>query len=146
MTIDRSTPQLGSLYQQLILDHYKSPKNKGELPGANAEAHLHNPTCGDEIHLRLLLDDGVIRDARFEGHGCSISQAAASMMTQLLRGKSTAEALSLVERFKAVMHGDPEAARDKALGELRALAGVSKFPVRVKCALLSFNALEESLR
>jgi len=146
MEVDRSTPQLGSLYQEVILDHYKRPRNRGPLEGANAEAHLKNPTCGDEIRLQLKVEDGRIADAKFVGDGCSISQSSVSMMTQLLKGKSTDEALALVERFTAMMHGNKDAAKDKSLGDLRALAGVSKFPVRVRCALLGWNALQEALK
>lgn len=144
--IDRSAPQLGSLYQELILEHYKRPRNKGDLPDANHSAHLNNPVCGDEISLRLRVEDDRITAVRFEGDGCSISQAAVSMMTRLLQDKTVAEALALADRFTAMMHGDAEAARDKSLGDLRALAGVSKFPVRVKCALLAWNALEEAVK
>lgn len=145
MDIDRSTPQLSSLYQELILDHYKNPRNRGDLEGANAEAHLNNPTCGDEIHLKLRVEDGRIVDARHISEGCSISQSSVSMMTRLLKGKSTEEAVALAERFSEMMHGDKDAARDKTLGELRALAGVSKFPVRVRCATLAWNALTDAL-
>ena len=146
MSIDRSTPQLGSLFQELILDHYKRPRNRGELEGANAEAHLNNPTCGDEVRLQLRVVDGVIEDVRFVGDGCSISQSSVSMMTQSIKGKTLDEARALARRFTAMMHGDADAARDKALGDLRVLAGVSKFPVRVKCALLGWNALDEALK
>jgi nitrogen fixation protein NifU and related proteins len=145
MTIDRSTPPLSSLFQQLILEHYKRPRNKGELAGADVSVHMKNPTCGDEVHLQLRLKDGVIEDARFVGEGCSISQASISMMTQLVKGRTATEALELAQRFTAMMHGDAEAARDRSMGDLRSLAGVSKFPVRVKCALLGWNALEEGL-
>jgi nitrogen fixation NifU-like protein len=146
MTIERDTPPLNSLYQQLILEHYKHPRNKGALEDADVRAHLNNPTCGDEIWLMLKLDGDRIAAARFVGEGCSISQSSASMMTQLLIGRTRAEAEALAGRFTALMHGDPEAARDRALGDLRALAGVSKFPVRVKCALLGWNALAEALK
>lgn len=145
MAMDRSTPQLASLYQELILDHYKRPRNKGPLDGADVDIHMNNPVCGDEVHLRLRLDHGRIADARFEGQGCSISQASVSMMTRLLEGKSAPEAHALARRFTEMLHGDADAARDKALGDLRALAGVSRYPVRVKCALLPWNALEEGL-
>jgi len=146
MSIDRSTPQLGSLFQELILDHYKRPRNRGELEGANAEAHLNNPTCGDEVRLQLRVVDGVIEDVRFVGDGCSISQSSVSMMTQSIKGKTLDEARALAGLFTAMMHGDADAARDKTLGDLRVLAGVSKFPVRVKCALLGWNALDEALK
>jgi nitrogen fixation protein NifU and related proteins len=145
---DPSTPPLASLFQQLILEHYKSPRNRGELPDADAVVFMNNPSCGDEVQLQLKIDraEDRVTDVRFLGHGCSISQASISMMTGLLKGKTRDEALSLAARFTALMHGDESVARDKALGDLRALAGVSKFPVRVKCALLGWNALEEALR
>lgn len=146
MEIDRSTPALGALYQELILDHYKNPRNKGALEGATASAHLNNPTCGDEVFLQLRVEDGRIAEVRFTGHGCSISQASISMMTQQLRGKTPEEARTMMARFTDMLHGDTEAARDRSLGDLRALAGVSKFPVRVRCAMLGWNALEEALK
>jgi nitrogen fixation protein NifU and related proteins len=145
MAIDRSTPQLSGLFQELILEHYKRPRNKGTLPEPDADIHMNNPTCGDEVRLQLRLRDGIIEDAKFEGIGCSISQASISMMTQLVKGRTPADALRLAGRFTAMMHGDSEAARDRELGDLRALAGVAKFPPRVKCALLGWNALEEAL-
>ncbi len=138
-------PKLNSLYQQLILEHYRKPHNKGELEDSTVEIHMNNPTCGDEIRLQLKLDGGKISEARFVGQGCSISQASVSMMTDLLEGSSVDEALELNRTFTEMMHGDEEAAKDRSLGDLRALQGVSKFPVRIKCALLGFNALEEAL-
>ena len=107
---------------------------------------MNNPTCGDEVVLRVKLDGETIVDARFEGSGCSISQASISMMAQLLKGKTTHEAVAAMSRFTEMMHGDAEAARDKQLGDLRTLAGVSKFAARVKCAMLGWNALEEALK
>ncbi|MEZ4417352.1 MAG: SUF system NifU family Fe-S cluster assembly protein [Gemmatimonadota bacterium] len=144
--MDRTEPQLTSLFQELILDHYRKPRNKGELPESSVEIHMRNPSCGDDVHLRLRLVDGVIADARFTGEGCSISQASVSMMTALLKGKPVQEALDLAARFTEMMHGSAEAAKDRSLGDLRALAGVSKFPVRVKCALLGFDALQEAIK
>ena len=138
-------PRLSSLYQAVILDHYRKPRNKNELEGASVEIHLTNPSCGDEIRLQLLLEDGLVVRACFTGQGCSISQASASMMTALVAGKRIAEALELAARFTEMMHGDASAARDKALGDLRALQGVCKFPVRIKCALLGFEALQRVL-
>lgn len=146
MEVDRSTPALGALYQELILDHYKSPRNKGALEGASAAAHLNNPTCGDEVFLQLLIDGDRIEDVKFTGQGCSISQASVSMMTQRLKGKTLEEAQALTGRFTEMLHGDAEAAKDRALGDLRALAGVSKFPVRVRCAMLGWNALQEAVK
>lgn len=137
--------ELASLYQHLILEHYRRPRNKGELADPSADVHMANPVCGDEIRLQLRVEDDVVRGARFTGSGCSISQAAVSMLTGLLEGRSVAEARELAERFTRLMHGDADAARDRSLGDLRALQGVSKFPVRIKCALLGFDALKEAL-
>jgi nitrogen fixation NifU-like protein len=145
MSIDRSTPAMGSLFQELILEHYKRPRNKGELEDADRRVHMNNPTCGDEVWLQLKFDGDRVADVKFIGEGCSISQASISMMTQLLKGRTKDEAAALAARFTQMMHGDAEAAKDSEMGDLRALAGVSKFPVRVKCALLGWNALEEAL-
>lgn len=145
MSVSRETPQLNSLYQQLILEHYRSPKNKGELDDKTVEVHMLNPSCGDEVRLQLKVEDGVVEEARFVGTGCSISMASISMMTGLLQGATVEEAAELARRFTRLMHGDEDVAKDRSLGDLRALAGVSKFPVRVKCALLGFNALQEAL-
>jgi len=142
---DTPEPKLKSLYQQLILEHYRKPRNKGELPERTVEVHMANPVCGDEIRLQLKVEDDVITDARFLGQGCSISQAAISMLTGLLAGKELSEADRIVERFTDMMHGDEDAGTDRTLGDLRALQGVSKFPVRIKCALLGFDALHEAL-
>lgn len=139
-------PKLSSLYQQVILDHYRNPRNKEALEEPGLAVHMHNPTCGDEIRLELRVEDGRIARAGFTGQGCSISQASASMMTQILEGKPVDEAMALARRFTEMMHGDEAAAKDRSMGDLRALAGVSKFPVRVKCALLGFDALQEALR
>jgi len=141
-----SDVSLKSLYQQLILDHYRKPRNKGELPEKTVEIQMANPVCGDEIRLQLQIEDNRILEARYAGHGCSISQAAVSMMTSLLKGKELSEAEDLAERFTAMMHGDEEVARDRSMGDLRALQGVSKFPVRIKCALLAFDALQEAIK
>lgn len=143
--IDRSPPDLGSLFQEVILSHYKRPHNKGQLEDPTADIAMNNPSCGDTIRLNLRVEDDVIEDVKFVGEGCSISQASISMMTDLLKGRSTEDALRLARRFTQMMHGDVEAASDKEMGQLRALAGVAKFPVRVKCALLGWNALEEGL-
>ena len=139
-------PRLSALYQELILDHYRRPRNKGALEGATHSVSLNNPLCGDEIDLQLRVADEVIRDVRFIGRGCSISQASASMMTQLLKDRTVPQALTLAARMSAMMQGDETAAKDKTLGDLRALAGVSKFPVRIKCALLPWNALTDAMK
>ena len=138
--------QLSSLYQQLILEHYRRPRNRGVLEDRTVEVHMRNPACGDEIRLQLKIVNGVIRDLRFLGEGCSISLASASMMTTILKDRSLEEAIALTRRFTQMMHGDREAARDRALKDLRALKGVSKFPIRIKCALLGFDALQEAVR
>src|SRR5262245_43268560 len=135
MSVDRTDPPLSSLYQTLILEHYRKPRNRGELPEKTVEVHMVNPTCGDEIKLQLQVEDDVIKDAKFNGQGCSISQASVSMMTGLLKGKPLSDADALAARFTAMMKGDPTAASDRSIGDLRALQGVSKFPVRIKCAL-----------
>lgn len=134
------------MYQQLILEHYRHPRNKTELENKTVEIHMANPVCGDEICLQLRIENETITAARFVGQGCSISLAAVSMMTTLLEGQSVAEANALSLRFTEMMHGSSEAAADRALGDLRALQGVSKFPVRIKCALLGFDALQEALK
>lgn len=146
MTIDRSTPPMKDLYQQVILDHYRNPRNRGELPEKTVEIHMRNPTCGDDIKLQLQVEGDRIADVKFLGEGCSISQASVSMMTGMLKDKPLDEAMQLASRFTAMMHGDEEAARDSQLGNLRTLQGVSRFPVRIKCALLGFDALQEAVK
>ena len=135
---------LKSLYQELILKHYRDPRNRGELESPDVEISMNNPVCGDEITLQMRVRNGAIEAIRFRGQGCSISQASASMMAQQLEGKALDDAHRIGARFLEMLHGDEEAARDRALGDLRALAGVAKFPVRVKCALLAWNALQEA--
>ena len=139
-------PQLTSLYQEVILEHYKRPRNRGDLKDRTVEVHMRNPSCGDEILLQLRVEGGVITDVRFVGEGCSISQASASMMTTAVKGRELEDAMGLAGRFTEMMRGDPEAARDRTLKDLRAFQGVSKFPVRVKCALLGFDALQEAVK
>ncbi len=140
------TPQLSSLYQQLILEHYRNPRNKGELEEKTVEIHMANPVCGDEIRLQLRIEGNRLEDVKFLGSGCSISQASVSMMTIRLKGSSIDQADELAKRFTDMMHGDESAVKEKSLGDLRALQGVSKFPVRIKCALLGFDALQEALK
>ncbi len=135
--------QLQQLYQEVILDHYRKPRNKGVIESSTHDITLNNPLCGDVVELQLDVRDGRIVDAAFEGSGCSISQASASMMTERLKGRPVEAAISLDATFTRMLHGDKAAADDEDLGDLRALAGVSKFPVRIKCALLAWNCLEE---
>ena len=142
--IDRSIPSsLSSLFQEVIIDHYRRPRNKGALADATHTVTMNNPLCGDVIELALIVQGDRIEEARFEGRGCSISQASASMMTQRLKGKKLGEARSLCAKFTRLLHGESGLERDEQLGDLRALSGVSKFPVRIKCALLGFNCLDE---
>jgi nitrogen fixation protein NifU and related proteins len=134
------------LYQEIILDHYRDPRNKCsdlEVGGGNCVKH-ENPLCGDELLLSVELGagDGVIAEICFAGHGCSISQASASMMTEAVLGQSREQALQMVERVREMMRGsEPE----EDLGDVEALQGVSKFPVRIKCALLAWMALKDAL-
>lgn len=141
---DRSA-QIGALYQEMILDHYRRPRNKGELELADESVLMKNPLCGDEIGVHVKFDGDVVSDLSFSGRGCSISQASASMMTQLVKGKKLEEVEALRSRFRDMVMGDAQAADDSALGSARALSGVCKFPARVKCALLAWNALETAL-
>jgi len=136
---------VAALYQEMILDHYRRPRNKGTLERADASVEVKNPLCGDEIGLQVAFDGDSVSDLRFSGRGCSISQASASMMTQLVKGKSTEEIGAIREQFRDLMLGNPPAADDAQLGSLRALSGVARFPARVKCALLAWNALESAL-
>ena len=136
---------LGALYQELLLDHYRRPRNRGQLPEFDVRVEKKNPLCGDEITLQVDFDGDRVADVKFTGQGCAISQASASMMTQALKGKSRAEVESIARRFTEMLHGDDAAARDAALGDLRALAGVSRLPVRLKCAMLAWGAFAEAL-
>ena len=134
---------LSALYQEMILDHYRRPRNKGTMENADASVEMKNPLCGDEIGLQVAFDGDQISDVKFSGRGCSISQASASMMTQLLKGKTRGEIESIRNHFRDLMLGT--AGVSEELGPLRALAGVARFPARVKCALLAWNALESAL-
>ncbi len=135
---------LQALYQAVILDHNRKPRNFGELAGANRSAEGKNPLCGDHVHVELHVDGDVISDVRFTGHGCAISKASASLMTAAVKGKSRAEAESLFQRFHALVLGqDPSAGAD--LGQLVVFSGVSRFPVRVKCASLAWHTLKAAL-
>ena len=145
MSRPEHSAEVAALYQELILDHYRRPRNKGTLENPDARVEMKNPLCGDEIELHVAFDAGSVCDLKFSGRGCSISQASASMMTQLVKGKSTEEIDALRKRFRELMLGDETAGRDEKLGSLRALSGVSRFPARVKCALLAWNALESAM-
>jgi nitrogen fixation NifU-like protein len=142
-------PGLEDLYREIILDHYKSPRNRGELatpPAVSAQGH--NPLCGDEITVYLQLDGDTVTDIKVGGSGCSISQSSASMMSQAVKGKSVDDVKAIVRRFKGMMSIDTEddsPLPDVKLGDLEALQGVVKFPVRIKCATLAWNTLTEAL-
>ncbi len=138
---------LGELYQQLIIDHNRHPRNTGSLEGANRFASGDNPLCGDKIKLYLKVANDVIEEIRFEGSGCAISQASASLMTAAVRGKSPADALSLFKAFHAMVTSPPGVTPNaNALGKLAAFAGVRTFPARVKCANLAWHALRAALQ
>ena len=145
MSRPERSAEVAALYQELILDHYRRPRNKGTLEHADASVEMKNPDCGDEITLQVAFEGNGVGDVRFIGSGCSISRASASMMTQLVKGKSGEEIDALRNRFREMMLGDQSAATDEKLGSLRALSGVASFPGRVKCALLAWNALERAL-
>lgn len=134
---------LDDLYREVILDHYSRPRNKGTLDPADIKVEGNNPLCGDELSIYVRVKGNKITEVRFHGRGCSISQASASMMTDQIVGKSLEEAQHMVARFKAMMHG--EAVGEDELGDLMALQGVRKFPVRVKCATLAWVALDQGV-
>jgi nitrogen fixation NifU-like protein len=144
-------PGLEDLYREIILDHHRTPRNRGELPPPATHAVGHNPLCGDEIDVYVRVQDGVIADVKVGGSGCSISQSSASMMSQAIKGKPLPDVLALVRRFKGMMSipdedGNPmEPDLDIKLGDLEALQGVVKYPVRIKCATLSWNTLLDAL-
>ena len=138
--------ELEELYQEVILDHSRRPRNFGELPDASVRVNGDNPSCGDEIHLAVKFGaDGGLENIKFTGHGCAISQASASLMTMKLKGKSREAAMSLLHAFQALVTGDDTEAPPE-LGDLRLLRGVRKFPQRVKCAMLSARAAEQALQ
>lgn len=138
--------ELEGLYQELILDHAKRPRNFGPLPGANRRAEGFNRLCGDRLTLYLRMEGDVVGDVRFEGAGCAISTASASLLTEALKGKTAAEAETLFQRFHALVTGDFAAAGDPdELGKLAAFSGVSEFPVRVKCASLPWHTFAAAL-
>jgi nitrogen fixation NifU-like protein len=134
---------LGALYEEVILDHNRSPRNWGDIPeGRHVEGR--NPLCGDRISLSVKIDGGVITDIRFTGEGCAISKASASMMTQAMKGKTRQDAEALFEQFHELVTGRSTQPPDKSLGSLRAFAGVARFPTRVKCATMAWHALREA--
>ena len=135
---------LEELYKEVILDHYRAPRNKGRIDPHDVALERNNPLCGDEIELFLKLDGDTVGGISFEGKGCSISQASASMMTEKVKGLPAKDATALAESIKAMMAGEEEGDAN-ALGDLVSLKGVVKYPVRIKCALLGWNTLLEGL-
>jgi nitrogen fixation NifU-like protein len=131
---------LEDMYKAIILEHYKNPRNRGRLEHATVTQPGHNPSCGDTLELQLLVEGETIKDVKFDGHGCAISQASASLMTQAIKGKSLHEGLALSEKFQAMIRG--EEPDTDALGDLTALQGISKLHARVKCATLAWQTLE----
>ena len=138
---------LRELYQEVILDHSKRPRNFHAMPGANRKAVGHNPLCGDRATVYLQVEGDVVTDASFEGAGCSISTASASMMTDALKGRTVADALRLFERFHELVTSDPSKAQEASaeLGKLGVFAGVHEFPMRVKCASLAWHTMKAAL-
>jgi nitrogen fixation NifU-like protein len=139
--------ELQELYQQVILDHSRTPRNFGKLDVANRIAEGHNPLCGDRVTVYLLLENDVIRDVSFQGEGCAISKASASLMTDALKGKSREEAQAIFQKFHdMIMASEPDEAAVEDLGKLGVFAGVHKFPARVKCAILPWHAIAATLQ
>jgi nitrogen fixation NifU-like protein len=140
------SPEFEELYQEVILDHSRRPRNFGSLADAAVLVHGDNPACGDEIHLGVKFDGtGALEDIKFTGHGCAISQASASLMTTKLKGKSPAQATEMLRAFRDLVTGETTEAPGM-LGDLRLMQGVQKFPQRVKCAMLAWRAVEQALQ
>jgi nitrogen fixation protein NifU and related proteins len=136
---------LESLYQEIILDHYKNPRHRGLREPFDVEVHHVNPTCGDEVTVRVRIEDGIVGDVSYEGQGCSISQASESVMSELVVGRPLREALAVQEEFLGLMQGRGEVEPDEdRLEDAVAFAGVAKFPARVKCALLGWMAFKDA--
>ncbi len=137
---------LRELYQSVILDHNKSPRNFGDPEASNRHAEGDNPLCGDQISVHVALEDGVVRDVGFVGQGCAISTASASLMTEAVKGRSADDAMRLFERFHALVTSDPNSQPEAVdLGKLLVFAGVHEFPMRVKCATLAWHTLRAAI-
>lgn len=135
--------QLDDLYRRVIMDHYKNPRNRGTFDKDAVTVNLNNPTCGDRISLQILLKDGIVQEAKYTGEGCSISMSSASMMTEAVKGKTMEQALDIANRFSSLMKGEEVDFDDYE--DLEALSGVNKFPARIKCATLAWNALRKGI-
>ncbi|MGH2319345.1 Fe-S cluster assembly sulfur transfer protein SufU [Planococcus sp. 4-30] len=140
-----SSNNLDQLYRRVIMDHYKTPRNKGTIEENSVNIEMNNPTCGDRILLTLQVEDGIVKDAKFDGEGCSISMASASMMTQAVKGQEIDTALKLSGIFSDMMLGK-EYDDSIDLGDIEALQGVSQFPARIKCATLAWKAMEKGVQ
>ncbi|MDC3412345.1 SUF system NifU family Fe-S cluster assembly protein [Aquibacillus sp. 3ASR75-11] len=140
-----SFDNLDTLYRQVIMDHYKNPRNRGSLDKESMTIDMNNPTCGDRIQLHILVEDGIVKDAKFEGEGCSISLSSASMMTQAIKGKEVQDALKMSKLFSDMMVGKDIDEDGLELEDIQALQGVSKFPARIKCATLAWQAFEKGV-
>ncbi len=134
--------ELADLYQELIVDHNRSPRNRRGMPSPTRSARGWNPLCGDRVTVYLLLEGDVVKDVSFEGGGCAISTASASMMTQSVKGKTLDEARAIFERFHEMLAGEPDG---PGLGKLEAFAGVRRYPARVKCATLAWHTLKAAI-
>ena len=139
-------PNLSELYQDLILEHNRSPRNFRDMPEADAHAEGNNPLCGDQVRVFVRLNGDTIEDVSFQGSGCAISRASASLMTAAVKGKSRGQAAALFDRFHGLVTGALPAAEAESLGKLAAFAGVAEFPIRVKCASLPWHTLKAALR
>ncbi|MFD1955996.1 Fe-S cluster assembly sulfur transfer protein SufU [Paenibacillus thailandensis] len=135
--------QLDDLYRRVIMDHYKNPRNRGTMEAEAVTVNLNNPTCGDRIQLQLQVEGGIVTDAKFTGEGCSISMSSASMMTEAVKGKTFDEAYNLAEKFSSLMKGEEVDFEENE--DIEALSGVNKFPARIKCATLAWNALRKGI-
>jgi nitrogen fixation NifU-like protein len=140
------TGERDDLYQEMILDHYKHPRNQRPLPDADHDAEGYNPLCGDHLHIYLKLDGDIVRDVTFEGGGCAISTASASIMTETVKGRTLAEAKEIFEAVHRMLLGEnAELREDRRLGKLEVFSGVCRYPARVKCATLAWHTLDAAL-
>src|SRR5690348_10181384 len=135
--------QLDDLYRRVIMDHYKTPRNRGKLEASAISIELNNPTCGDRIILQMQVEDDKVVAAKFDGEGCSISLSSASMMTDAIKGKTLEEAVEMADKFSSLMKGEPVEFNDYE--DIEALSGVNRFPARIKCATLAWNALRKGI-
>lgn len=136
---------LREIYQEIILDHYRKPRNFAELEEPTRQAHGHNPLCGDRISIYLTVEDGLVKDAKFQGAGCAISTASASLMTEAIQGQPLATVRALFDSFHEKMTGDDDQAERIDLGKLDAFSGVRQLPIRIKCATLAWHTLKAAL-